>query len=413
MVGNATLDSINIPLGSLQTEAANPDTAEIDVISTEAMCRIMNQQDMNVPLAVGRCIPKISRIIDVISERMRDGGRLVYIGAGTSGRLGVLDASEIPPTFSAPSSQFIGIIAGGDSALRKSIEGAEDSSILPIDALSALSPPLTPLDTLIGIASSGRTPYVLAGMKYAKDALDMLTIGIACVDRSEMRMKGCCGVKEDGSLAKPVNDEDCAIECVVGPEIVAGSTRMKAGTATKLILNMISTGIMIKLGKTYGNMMIDVKSSNNKLADRARRIFQAVVDSTPSSFSESAPKRFTPTEIDELIKLCDGSVKTAIVVAKLNCSIEHAKELLTQADGVLKKVLLSAEGNNGHGSEGENIPGKSGLFLCIDAGGSRCKAVIASKDGIVARSEGGPCNLLSCSFLAPWAIVLTYFYRVS
>ncbi|PFH45141.1 hypothetical protein AMATHDRAFT_9933 [Amanita thiersii Skay4041] len=328
----------------------------------------MNEEDSTVASAVGSCIEVIARIIDSIAERVRRNGRVVYIGAGTSGRLGILDASEIPPTFSAPYSLFIGMMAGGDSAIRRAAEGAEDSTTQPIADLAAITPPLTPFDTLIGIATSGRTPYVLAGLSHAKDDLHMLTVGLACVKPSQIRYH--C---------------DHVIECVVGPEIVTGSTRMKAGTATKLILNMISTGVMIRIGKTFGNMMVDLRLSNNKLVDRARRIFRTLHPATT----------YTDEEIDKLIASCNGSVKLALVVAKLGCSTEEGIKKLEAAGGVLKKawqidpaVELSATGEAFVPETHRN----QSLVLCVDAGGTKCSVTIADKTGVIAQVVGGPCN---------------------
>lgn len=227
-----------IDLTALQTEARNPQSAGIDDASTTELCRIINDQDASVARAVQTQIGVIAQVIDVLTERVRRGGRVFYIGAGTSGRLGVLDASELPPTFSAPPGQFIGLIAGGDTALRNAVEGAEDDRF---GAAADLAPyDLNPeVDSLIGVAASGRTPYVLGGLAHAK-SLGCTTVGLVCVEPSAVREEGAA---------------DYVIAPVTGPEAVTGSTRMKAGTATKMVLNMISTGVMIKLGKTYGNLV--------------------------------------------------------------------------------------------------------------------------------------------------------------
>ncbi|KAF8625754.1 hypothetical protein AX17_006780 [Amanita inopinata Kibby_2008] len=349
-------------LASLQTESRNSRSYDIDIVSTVEMCRIMNDADSGIASAVGSCIDVIAPIIDEIAQRVRQNGRVIYVGAGTSGRLGILDASEIPPTFSAPYSQFIGLMAGGDSAIRRAVEGAEDSLTQPIEDLSMIQPPLTHLDTLIGIAASGRTPYVLSGLSYAKDSLRMLTVGVACVKPSQMR-----------------NHCEHIIECVVGAEIITGSTRMKAGTATKLILNMISTGVMIRIGKTYGNMMVDLKTSNLKLVDRSRRILRTLHPSTT----------LNDGEIDQLISSCNGSVKLALVVAKLGCSVEEGVAKLDAAGGVLKKAW-QAETTSGPVSNNSSID--SSLVLCIDAGGTKCSVAIANKSGVVTRAVGGSCN---------------------
>lgn len=222
----------------MQTESRNQHSADIDRFSTDELCRIINNEDSAVPQVVQACIPIIAQAIDALAERVRNGGRIFYIGAGTSGRLGVLDASEIPPTYSAPAEQFVGLIAGGDVAIRSAVEGAEDDAEaagkdLKMRELNGEK------DCLIGIAASGRTPYVLGGLALARKQ-GCVTIGVACSAPSAMSRSG---------------DVDFMIEAVTGPEVVTGSTRMKAGTATKLVLNMLSTGVMIKIGKTYGNIV--------------------------------------------------------------------------------------------------------------------------------------------------------------
>ncbi|KAG6844033.1 hypothetical protein H0H87_010445 [Tephrocybe sp. NHM501043] len=277
-------------------------------------------------------------------------------------------------------------MAGGDSAIRRAAEGAEDSTTLPIADLDAIVPPINPLDTLIGIAASGRTPYVLAGLTYCRESRGMLTVGVSCVQPSEMRGRA-----------------ECLIECIVGAEVVTGSTRMKAGTATKLILNMISTGVMIRIGKTHGNLvcvsfmfpsaadlltlskpqMVDVKSSNKKLIDRARRIFRTLLPRTSLS----------DTEIDALVASCDGSVKLAAVVEKLHCSVSDAQERLEAAGGVLRRAWDTS-------NTAVNVPlrpplSAPQLVLAVDAGGTKCSAIIANKHGIQSRAESGPCNFVT------------------
>ena len=225
-------------LAGLQTESRNSKSADIDNVSTLELCHIINEEDGSIPGIVKGCIPTIVQAIDALASRVRQGGRVICVGAGTSGRLGVLDASEIPPTYSAPPAQFVGLIAGGDVALRSAKEGAEDSWQGAVDDLSQLDLD-GDKDSLIGIASSGRTPYVLGCLAFAKKK-GCITIGIACSAPSAM--------SESGHV-------NFMIEAVTGAEVVAGSTRMKAGTATKLILNMLSTGTMIKIGKTFGNIV--------------------------------------------------------------------------------------------------------------------------------------------------------------
>ncbi|KXN81267.1 N-acetylmuramic acid 6-phosphate etherase [Leucoagaricus sp. SymC.cos] len=334
-------------LANLQTECRNVLSSNIDVVSTFEMCRIMNAEDSQVAGAVGSCLEDISIAIDLVAERVKENGRVIYFGAGTSGRLGVLDASEIPPTFSASFSQFIGIMAGGDTAIRRAVEGAEDSFDGAMRDLEALDPPLSKSDVAIGIASSGRTPYVLGGLSYAKD-LGAFSVGICCV--------------------KP------------RPEIVTGSTRMKAGTATKLILNMISTGTMIRIGKTYGNLMVDVNPSNFKLEDRARRIFRTVLPDTTLSDSQ----------IDDLLASCHQNVKCALVADKFQCTASEASHLLEAVGGVLKRALQVPAAFSAV-TDGQ----PDDFVLCIDAGGTKCKAVIANKSGVICRGEGGPCNFVT------------------
>ncbi len=240
----------------LTTEKRNPASANIDKVSTLEMVKIINDEDKKIAFAVEKVLPEIAMAIEVIAEKVSRGGRLFYIGAGTSGRLGVLDASECPPTFGTEPETVQGIIAGGLTALTTAIEGAEDDFTLAEKNLAEKN--FSKADILVGIASSGRTPYVLAGIDYAKK-IGAVTVGISCTENSQ--------------LAKIV---DVAITAVTGAEVITGSTRMKAGTATKMILNMLSTGTMIKLGKVRGNLMINVRATNDKLRDRAKRIAELV-----------------------------------------------------------------------------------------------------------------------------------------
>ncbi|KIH87270.1 N-acetylmuramic acid 6-phosphate etherase [Sporothrix brasiliensis 5110] len=320
-----TSDSL-ASLADLQTEQRNAKTAQIDTVSTLELCQIINDQDQGVAAAVKLCLPEIARAIDLVVPRIATGGRVVYIGAGTSGRLGVLDASEIPPTFSAPPSQFVGLIAGGDGALRTAVEGAEDSETLAAEEIAARleSQPLGRNDVVIGIASSGRTPYVLGGLRYAK-SVGAATVGLACVQPSQMRETGLC---------------DVLIECVTGPEVLTGSTRLKAGTATKMILNMISTGSQVRTGKTFGNLMIDLQMSNEKLRDRARRVLRTVV--SPAGIL-AAHRVDEDAEVDSLLAGCDGSVKLSILVAMSGLSPDQARLVLQKSGGMLSKALRSVD----------------------------------------------------------------------
>ncbi|RMJ10579.1 hypothetical protein CDV36_009792 [Fusarium kuroshium] len=311
---NGTI-SLAESLAGLQTEQKNSKTTNIDSMSSLELCRVINEEDASVAQAVQTCLPQIADAIDIIVPRLLKGGRVIYTGAGTSGRLGVLDASEIPPTFSAPPGQFVGLIAGGDYAIRNAVEGAEDSEELGATDLTKLTPPLDKNDTLVGIASSGRTPYVLGGLKYAR-SIGAATVGLACVKPSSLR-----------SLC------DVLIECVTGPEVVTGSTRLKAGTATKMILNMISTGSQIRTGKTFGNLMVDLKMSNEKLQNRARRVARMVVP--PSSALDIESEEV----LDAVLAECDGQVKLSILVATLGCSPAEGRAKLEAASGSLRQAL--------------------------------------------------------------------------
>ena len=263
----------------LTTEQRNPASANIDKCTTIEMLKIINDEDKKVAMAVEKVLPKISDAVDIIAEKLSTGGRLFYIGAGTSGRLGVLDASECPPTFGTAPDKIQGIIAGGDVALTRAIEGAEDNENAAVSDITSKN--FGASDVLVGIAASGRTPYVLSAIKFAKN-IGAITIGISCVRNS--------------ALAK-ISDID--ITPITGAEVITGSTRMKAGTATKMILNMLTTGAMIKLGKVYGNLMVDVQATNNKLRDRACRI---VMTATGCDSVEAV----------NLLENCGGSAKHAI-----------------------------------------------------------------------------------------------------
>ena len=310
-------------LATLPTEARNPATEHIDRLPTLDMLRLINEEDAKVAASVAAVLPEVARAIDAIADRFHRGGRLFYVGAGTSGRLGVLDASECPPTFSVPPTLFQAIIAGGDTALRRSSEHSEDSpeqgaedlaaagfGIVSAPASGAPHPQGTP-DTLIGIAASGRTPYVLGALAHA-NRLGALTIALTCVPDSAMAAEAAI------SLAP-----------LPGPEVITGSTRLKAGTATKLILNMISTGVMVRIGAVYGNLMVNVRPANAKLIDRAQRIIMAATGVDQAAAAE----------------LLDGagSVKTAIVMQKLSINRADAETRLGEHDGNLS-ALLSRSG---------------------------------------------------------------------
>jgi N-acetylmuramic acid 6-phosphate etherase len=290
----------------LLTEARNPASERLDQLSTLEMLELINAEDASVAAAVHAELPHIARAIDEIAERFAQGGRLFYSGAGTSGRLGVLDASECPPTFSVSADLFQGIIAGGDRALRLSSEHSEDSREEGAADLKAAG--FGGLDTLVGIAASGRTPYVLGALEYAKQ-LGALTIGLSCVPNS--------------ALAQAA---EIAITPATGPEVLTGSTRLKAGTATKMVLNMISTGVMVRSGATYGNLMVNVRPTNAKLVDRAQRIIAAA---TGCDLATAA----------RLLADSGNNVKTAIVMLKLSLGRADAEAKLEAAGGVLAKTL--------------------------------------------------------------------------
>lgn len=295
-------------LDRLLTEQRNPASEGIDERPTAEILQIMNDQDRKVADAVGCEIPQIARAVDAIVERFERGGRLFYIGAGTSGRLGVLDASECAPTFNVPPETVQGIIAGGSSALDHSSEASEDDPALGARDLEARG--FTKDDVLVGIAASGRTPYVLGAVAHAR-ALGALTAGISCTPSS--------------GLSRAV---DIAIEPLAGPEIVAGSTRLKAGTATKLVLNMLSTAVMIRLGHVYSNLMVNVKPANVKLRERAARIIAEAA---------SVGRERAHAVLDE----SGGTVKVAIVMARLGVTREAAEERLRAARGRVSEALKS------------------------------------------------------------------------
>ncbi|WP_268980256.1 N-acetylmuramic acid 6-phosphate etherase [Yersinia alsatica] len=293
-------------LGALISESRNPATMELDKLSTLEMLACINDEDRKVPEAIRLVIPAIARAVDLAAAALKQGGRLVYLGAGTSGRLGVLDASECPPTFGVPHGMVIGLIAGGPGALLKAVEGAEDDMSLGERDLQALK--LTPTDMVVGLAASGRTPYVIGALRYARQ-LGCPTAAISC--------------NPDSPIAQ---EAQVAISPVVGPEAITGSTRMKSGTAQKLVLNMLSTGAMVKLGKVYQNLMVDVKATNVKLVDRACRI---VVEATGAS----------RTEAENALSQTEFEVKPAILMILKGVTAEQARQSLQQHNGYLRAAL--------------------------------------------------------------------------
>lgn len=293
-------------IGHLTTEQTNPASIAIDTLSSLEIVQLMNREDRRCAEAVEKESASIAKAVDLIADRMKRGGRLFYIGAGTSGRLGVLDASECPPTFNTRPEQVVGIIAGGTTALTTAVEGAEDDENAA--ALDLQNRQFGAGDVLVGIATSGRTPYVLGGLQYAR-SLGAVSIGFTCNPESALE-RHC----------------DFVIAPVVGPEVISGSTRLKSGTATKMVLNMLTTGAMVRLGKTYGNWMVDLRATNIKLKARSIRIVSSLTGLDPHSASS-------------LLDLCGGEVKVAIVANQCNVAPGKARELLLLADGSLRRAL--------------------------------------------------------------------------
>ncbi|MCK8817859.1 N-acetylmuramic acid 6-phosphate etherase [Natroniella sulfidigena] len=301
---------MNKQLDKLVTESRNEGTVNIDQASTLEVVKMINEEDKKVALAVEKELPNIATAVELISERLEAGGRLIYLGAGTSGRLGVLDASECPPTFGVSDQLVQGLIAGGEEAIRNAVEGAEDSKEEAVKQLEEIG--FKAGDVLVGIAASGRTPYVIGGLEYAKEIGSDL-IGLTCNPESE--------------LAQIV---DISIAPVVGPEVITGSTRMKAGTAQKMVLNMLTTATMVKLGKVYKNLMVDVQTSNQKLVERAKKI---VMQATGS-------ERKIATEY---LEKTDYNVKLAILMIKTGLKLEEAKRVLAENAGHLSKAIKAAQ----------------------------------------------------------------------
>ncbi|CNI87074.1 N-acetylmuramic acid 6-phosphate etherase [Yersinia frederiksenii] len=293
-------------LGALISESRNLATMDLDKLSTLEMLTRFNDEDRKVPEAIRLVIPAIAQAVDLAAEALKQGGRLIYLGAGTSGRLGVLDASECPPTFGVPHGMVVGLIAGGPGALLKAVEGAEDDILLGERDLQDLK--LTPTDMVVGLAASGRTPYVIGALRYARQ-LGCPTAAISC--------------NPDSPIAQ---EAQVAISPVVGPEALTGSTRMKSGTAQKLVLNMLSTGAMVKLGKVYQNLMVDVKATNEKLVDRACRI---VVEATGAGRAEA----------ENALSQTGFEVKPAILMILKGVSAEQANSDLQRHNGYLRAAL--------------------------------------------------------------------------
>ncbi|MEK3805295.1 N-acetylmuramic acid 6-phosphate etherase [Bacillus sp. FSL H8-0547] len=298
-------------LRSLTTELRNEQTMKIDSASTLEILSIMNNEDMKVAVAVQEVLPEVKAAVEFAYESLKKGGRIIYIGAGTSGRLGVLDAVECPPTFSTSPDTVIGLIAGGERAFVKAVEGAEDREDFGVNDLKSIQ--LTANDTVIGIAASGRTPYVYGGLQYAK-SIGAKTVALSC--------------NKDAKISEAA---EVGIEVIVGPEVVTGSTRMKAATAHKMVLNMISTASMIKIGKVYENLMVDVNVSNYKLKERAVSIIQTLTGADYETAKETLEK-------------AELKVKPSIVMIKAKVAYDEASDLLLRADGDVRKAISLHEG---------------------------------------------------------------------
>ena len=295
-----------VELQKIATEQRNHNTMNIDTLSTLDMVKLINQEDHRVADAVGEVTDKIAQAVDVIAEKLAAGGRLIYCGAGTSGRLGILDAVECPPTYSTDPETVQALMAGGYGAIFKAVEGAEDSKELGVQDMQNIH--FGPKDVLVGIAASGRTPYVRGCMEYAKQ-LGAPTVAVTCCPGSELDQFA-----------------DIGIAPAPGPEVVTGSTRMKSGTAQKMVLNMLSTGAMIKLGKVYGNLMVDVKPSNEKLIRRCVTIVCSAAECTEA-------------EATKALEECDYRPKVAIVMVLRGVDAETACAMLQKAEGRIAKVL--------------------------------------------------------------------------
>ncbi|MFD2210928.1 N-acetylmuramic acid 6-phosphate etherase [Virgibacillus halophilus] len=293
-------------LDRLTTEQRNKNTMNLDTLSTIDVLRLMNEEDQTVPASVSKALPQIQKVVDAVKESFHQGGHLVYVGAGTSGRLGILDAAECVPTFSADPSMVQGLIAGGLQAMTVAVEGAEDSLTLGEKDLRDIH--LTNKDTVIGIAASGRTPYVIGALEYAKK-IGAATASLACNKNAEISKHA-----------------EMSMEVEVGPEVLTGSTRLKSGTAQKLVLNMISTASMIGIGKVYKNLMVDVKPTNDKLVERSKSI---IMQATDCSYEIA----------DRFFKEADKNVKLAIVMILTNLSKNEAKNRLDDNRGFIRKVI--------------------------------------------------------------------------
>jgi len=338
----------------LVTETRNNASIHLDLLSAEGLVHLMCSEDARIPKAITACAPTVAKVIEKVTARMRNGGRLIYMGAGTSGRLGVLDATECPPTFSVPPGLVIGLIAGGERALTTAVEGAEDHPEFGVEDLKRVQ--ITPQDSVVGIATSGRTPYVAGGLDYAR-SLGAYTVAFSCNPHAEIN---ACAEE--------------AIGIVVGPEILTGSTRLKSGTATKLVLNMISTGVMVALGKTFGNLMVDLRATNVKLKARANRIIRQITGMDENSAAK-------------LLESSGNEVKTAIVCHLLQTDAANARNVLSENQGGIRKAISASP---------EKLGIDASLVVGIDGGGTKTSALLAKirKDGfeVLGRGIAGASN---------------------
>lgn len=296
-----------VKLSSIKTEQKNKKTENIDMLPTREILRLINEEDKKVANAVEKELEHIEKAVDIIHEAILSGGRLIYCGCGTSGRLGILDAAECPPTFSTDPNLVQGLIAGGFNAIVKAVEGAEDNYEMGEEDLKAIQ--FTNKDILVGIAASGRTPYVIGAVQYA-NSIGAKTISLTCCPGSELTML-----------------TNIAIAPKTGAEVITGSTRMKCGTAQKLVLNMLSTSVMIKLGKVYGNLMVDVKATNEKLIERTVSIVKSATE-------------VEDKVVRKVLSECDYSAKTAIVMIKCNYDKDEAENALKKAGGRISAVIM-------------------------------------------------------------------------
>ncbi|MDC0609396.1 N-acetylmuramic acid 6-phosphate etherase [Vibrio sp.] len=303
-------DSLLNALSQLVSEGRNPETMDIDLLSSFEIVERLNQQDKTVPFAVEKVLPNIAQAVDAITQSFNNNGRLIYCGAGTSGRLGVLDASECPPTFGVSDKMVIGLIAGGKEAMFTAQEGAEDSSELGEQDLLAIN--LTADDVVVGIAASGRTPYVIGAIDYA-NRIGATTVAVSCNPNSPIALSA-----------------SIAISPIVGPEALTGSTRLKSGTAQKLVLNMLTTASMIRLGKSYENLMVDVKATNKKLVARAIRIVMQATDCSK-------------TRAESLLEQSNNNAKVAILMELAGLTSQEAEKQLFNSDGFLRKAVLDSK----------------------------------------------------------------------